>query len=140
MASSKYEVLEDVREITGYEDFVIDNDELETCFSRAQRYIANAKGLDADSTEWYTNEKLEDALFWYTAFLAKIAAGELDSPAGEVENVQISKFSATESEWYRRAQQALRSVRAPASSGSGGRVGSVQRSDRTYGSEDTDVL
>lgn len=136
MASSKTDLLDDVREFTGYDEYVLDSSELRTCLDVAQRHIATRKSLDASEAPWYTNDELEDALFWFTSFLTKVATGELDAPGGSVENVEIEMFSASDSEWYRRAEQAVRAVSLDTGSSSGS-VGSVTREDRTYGGGDS---
>lgn len=134
MASSQPELLDDVRKFTGYEEFVLDEAELRTCLDRAKGHIASRKSLDASQAEWYSNPQLEEAVFWFTTFLTKIATGELDSPAGAIENVELERFNSYESEWYQRAQQALRAIEVSGSGSSA--VGSIERQDRVYGGDD----
>jgi hypothetical protein len=135
MASSQPELLNEVRKLTGYEEFVLDESELRACFDRARSHITSRKGFDASQVEWFSNDQLEEALFWFTAFLSQVSVGELDAPAGVVENIEISRFKASDSEWYQRAQQAMRAIDV-----SGGNtssfVGSVSRDNRLYGEED----
>ena len=133
-ASSDEELLRDVRDLTGYEKYDINDAELRTCIDRAKSHISSRMSLDVSDDYWYSGDKREEALFWLTCFLSKVATGEIGAPSGAVENIEIGRLPTRDSEWYKRAEEAIAGMESNSGSGSYG-VSGVTRSNRVYGDE-----
>jgi hypothetical protein len=155
MLSTKSELKEDVREMTGYTStLALSHDGLDTAYRNAKRHIRVKKAIGPDYN-WFDPEvpEAQEALFWFTCLFTKIQVGELDSQEIQVGAVDTKSLLAKDNDevttWYRNAMASLQSlkssniIRASAPSRSGRQYeadGFVeQQSGGTEADTDTDV-
>lgn len=114
MVSTKSDLKDDVRQFTGYtSEKVLSIDGLDTSYRRAKRHISIEKALEP-AFNWFSedNPEAQEALFWYTCLFAKIQTGEIDSQDLQVGAVDEGHLPAEETQWYQKAESALRSLKS----------------------------
>lgn len=143
MASSDAELIAEARIQTGYGTRTLDANDFGSVLSIAKRHIRTRRAIEVtwDESDWYDNEYREEALFWFSCLFAKVSTGELDAQDIQVGAVDakslLAKGNKQVTEWYRKAEQALKSVEPGdnTDAGYGHGIRSGGREDRLYGED-----
>lgn len=112
MASTKQELIDEVRSFGDYTVEELSDSDIEVSISRAQKTLK--KEAQLDSPNWYSDARQEDALFWATMLFTKLQTSALDAKAITVgaitENELLAAADGDVTLWYqnyRKSKQAL---------------------------------
>lgn len=112
MATSKAEMVDEVRTFGQYSVEEVSDSDLELAVSRAENHLVIEARLD--DPKFYSKEKQEEALFWCSLLFSKVQTGALDAKMVAVGAIEESELRAhsdgNTTEWYRRYRKAVKSL------------------------------
>lgn len=126
MATDDDSLVLEVRAITGYDDDILSDAEVERLLALAKREIEASK--DNPNVDYYGNIQAERALFWLTGVFMKIRMGEIDGESFSISELKVDSGDSDNSMYLRNFWNHYHSI------GDGRPRGHLkgQRSDREY--------
>lgn len=128
MAQADYEIIEEVRSLTGYSAEMISAADMQQLINTAK---SDVRGVATnDIPDIYDDRTAERAVFWTTVMFTKIYMGELDAPNFDVGSIKVDALPSRDITrvWYKKLDKFLGKLESGRQMG----ITAPERDNRNY--------